>query len=168
MFGIGLGFARETNNYVIKFIAPVFGLIAATFLHYAWNLTGYAAEDVYYYFYFLFMVPAFVGVIILIWFQLGREGNVICDYLRPEIQSGVVTENERKSIATVGGRVMTSIMAFLKGGIRGWTAQHRFRQVAAELAFQRYRVDHGQADRDEALEAAFVQRLRQLAPRSAY
>ena len=175
MFGIGLGFSRETDNRVVKIIAPVAGFFLAMFLHYTWNLTllfdgllkaaaatgiVLRAAPVYYYFYLLFMFPAFLAVITLIMFQLGREGVVISQNLLPEVQSGILGPVELKGLTTVTGRLKATTGALLKGGVQPWIAQRKFHQVASELAFHRYRVAHGISRQDDTLESAFVQRLR--------
>jgi RsiW-degrading membrane proteinase PrsW (M82 family) len=167
MFGIGLGFSQETDNRVVKFIAPVGGFFLAMFLHYAWNLTVLTAIQfpiVYFYFYFVFMLPAFIGTLILIVFQLGREGAIIGERLLPEVQSGILTAEELKRIATVNGRLRATTRALYKGGLKPWLIQRKCHQVASELAFHRFRVAHGTTKRDDALEAAFVQHLRECLP----
>jgi RsiW-degrading membrane proteinase PrsW (M82 family) len=164
MFGIGLGFSRETDSHVVKFVAPVGGFFLAMFMHYAWNLTGLVASQfpiVYFYFYFVFMLPAFIGTLILIVFQLGREGVVIRERLLPELESGVLTAEELDVIATVKGRLRATARALCKGGLKPWLVQRKFHQVASELAFHRFRVAHGTSKRDDALEAEFVQHLRE-------
>jgi len=170
MFGIGLGFSRQTDNRVVKFTAPVGGFFLAMFLHYAWNLTVLTATQfpiVYFYFYFVFMLPAFIGALMLIVFQLGREGAIIRERLLPEVQSGVLTAEELNRIATVNGRLRATARALRKGSLKPWLVQRKFHQVASELAFHRFRVAHGTSERDDALEAAFVQHLRECLPQGA-
>src|SRR5260370_31365836 len=90
MFGFGLGFSRQTDNRVVKFTAPVAGFFLAMFVHYAWNLTGLTATRfpiVYFYFYFVFMLPAFIGALMLIVFQLGRDGAIIGERLLSRLRS---------------------------------------------------------------------------------
>jgi hypothetical protein len=114
MFGFGLGFSRQTDNRVVKFTAPVAGFFLAMFLHYAWNLTVLTATQfpiVYFCFYFVFMLPAFIGAFLLIVFQLGREGAIIGERLLPEVQSRVLTAEELTRIATVSGRLTATARA---------------------------------------------------------
>jgi hypothetical protein len=90
MFGLWLGFSRQTDNRVIKFTAPVGGFFLVMFVHYTWNLTILTASQfpvVYFYFYFVFMLPTFIGAFMLIVFELGREGAIIRERLLPEVQS---------------------------------------------------------------------------------
>jgi RsiW-degrading membrane proteinase PrsW (M82 family) len=179
MFGIGLGFSRETDNRAVKFVAPIAGFFLAMFLHYTWNLTGLfdgllelavangiLARPVpfYFYFYFLFMFPGFVAVITLILFQLGREGTIIGVQLLPEVRSGVLSGDDLKRLSTVRGRMRAGFDAFSRRGFKPWLVQRKFQQIASELAFHRYRVAHGMSQRDEALESAFVEHLHRFLP----
>jgi len=112
----------------------------------------------------LHSLPAFIGALMLIVFQLGREGAIIGERLLPEVQSGVLSAEELKRIATVNGRLRATARALRKGGLKPWLLQRKFHQVASELAFHRFRVAHGTNERDDALEAAFVQHLRECLP----
>jgi len=67
----------------------------------------------------------------------------------------------------VKGRLRATARALRKGGLKPWLVERKFHQVASELAFHRFRVAHGTSERDDALEAAFVQHLRECLPQRA-
>ena len=164
MTGIGLGIARRSNNTLIKFAAPLAGLTVAIILHAIWNgsgfvLTGLAGLA----FSMLVLAPLFmICILAIVAFSLQREGRIIKQYLTPELQSGLVTQQEYDSLGSVRGHLGSSLRA-LRGGFGPWRAHSRFVQAAAELAFHRDRVRRGITSVDAAArEAAYVQTLQQL------
>src|SRR5256712_8047790 len=78
MTGIGLGWARQSNNGFVKVTMPVLGFMLAILMHATWNgtatyggLAGFLAA------YFLIMGPAFVITLMVIFFSLRREGRIV-------------------------------------------------------------------------------------------
>jgi protease PrsW len=168
MTGIGLGLARQSNNILVKFISPVAGLLAAMTLHSLWNFSGIPLGLISFLgVYLLVMVPTLLGVLIVVFFALRREGRIIRHYLAPELQSGLITEQEYNALSSVGGRIGSSFQALSSGGFSGWRAYSRFSQVATELAFHRDRIQRGIASAETASrEGAYVQTLRELRARA--
>ena len=168
MTGIGLGLARQSNNIFVKFVAPLAGLLAAMTLHALWNFSPIPLGLISFLgIYLLVMVPALLGVLIMVFFALRREGRVIRHYLAPELQSGLITQQEYNALSSVGGRIGSSFQALSSGGFSGWRAYSRFSQVATELAFHRDRLQRGITSVDTASrEAAYVQTLRELRARA--
>jgi protease PrsW len=168
MTGIGLGLARQSSNGFVKFAAPVIGLLTAMMLHSLWNfssiplgLVGFLGT------YLLVMVPALIGVLIMVFLGLRREGQVIRYYLTPELQSGLITRQQYDALGSVGGRIGSSFRALGSDGLGGWRANARFSQAATELAFHRDRVQRGITSVDaERREVAYVQSLRELRGRA--
>jgi RsiW-degrading membrane proteinase PrsW (M82 family) len=164
MTGIGLGLARQSSNAFVKFAAPIAGLLAAMMLHALWNFSGIPLGLISFLgTYLLVMVPALIGVLVIVYFGLRREGRVIRYYLTPELQSGLITQQEYETLGSVGGRIGASFRALSSGGFGGWRAYSRFAQAATELAFHRDRVARGITSVDSASrEATYVQLLRGL------
>ena len=164
MTGIGLGLARQSNTAFVKFAAPAAGLLAAMLLHALWNFSGIPLGLIGFLgTYLLVMVPALIGVLVIVFFGLRREGRVIRYYLTPELQSGLLNQQEYNALGSVGGRIGSSFRALSSGGFGGWRAYSRFAQAATELAFHRDRVARGITSVDSASrEATYVQILRGL------
>jgi RsiW-degrading membrane proteinase PrsW (M82 family) len=164
MTGIGLGLARQSNSSFVKFVAPVAGLLAAMMLHALWNFSGVPLGLVGFLgTYLLVMVPALLGVLVMVFLGLRREGLVIRHYLTPELQSGLITRQEYDALGSVGGRIGSSFRALSAGGFGGWRAYSRFSETATELAFHRDRVQRGITSVDAASrEAAYAEGLREL------
>lgn len=168
MTGIGLGLARQSNSSFVKFFAPAAGLLAAMLLHALWNFSGVPLGLVGFFgTYLLVMVPALLGVLVMVFLGLRREGMVIRHYLAPELQSGLITRQEYDALGSVGGRIGSSFRALSSGSFQGWRAYSRFSETATELAFHRDRVQRGITSVDAAgREAAYVKTLRELRERA--
>ena len=168
MTGIGLGLARQSNNTFVKFVAPVVGLLAAMMLHSLWNFSGVPLGLLGFLgVYLVVMVPALIGVLVLVAFGLNREGRVIRHYLTPELQSGLISQHQYDALGSVGGRMGSAFRSLSSGGIGGWRANARFSQAATELAFHRDRVQRGITSVDAASrDSAYVQTLRELRART--
>jgi len=147
--GIGLGLARQSRNMAVKIIAPPLGFGAAIAMHSIWN--GSAAlfgGPVFLLTYIVFMVPAFLIMLIVIAVALRREGNLVREFLQPDFQSGLLTQQEYAQLCTIRGRMGASYSAFSRGGITHWRACRQFNQIASELAFHRNRVSRGIGSQD--------------------
>jgi hypothetical protein len=128
----------------MKIIAPVLGFGAAIAMHSIWN--GSAAlfgGPVFLLTYIVFMVPAFLIMLVVIAIALRREGNLVREFLQPDFQSGLLTQQEYTQLCTIRGRMGASYTAFSRGGFGHWRACRQFNQVASELAFHRNRVARG-------------------------
>jgi RsiW-degrading membrane proteinase PrsW (M82 family) len=162
--GIGLGLARQSSNMAIKFITPILGLLAAIAMHSIWNgsavIFGGAGFILTY---VLIMVPAFFIMFVVIALALRREGQLVREYLGPDLHGGLLTQQEYKQLGTITGRMGASFNALSRGGFSNWQACRRLNQTASELAFHRSRVARGirAADAHER-EAAYRQALADL------
>ncbi|HYP01175.1 MAG TPA: PrsW family intramembrane metalloprotease [Pyrinomonadaceae bacterium] len=163
MTGIGLGLATHTKNGFVRFFAPALGLLLAMFLHSLWNFSASISAGLYFIVYFLIMVPMFVAVLVSIYFALRREGRIVREHLRHDLEHGRLTPAELDLLASVRGRMGASFRALQRGGYRSWRTRREFNRVASELAFHRNRVAQGVAVGDgEAVEAFYVRQLTEL------
>lgn len=150
MTGIGLGIARQTRNTALKFLAPLLGFGAAIAMHSIWN--GSAAlfgGVVFLLTYIMLMVPAFIVMLIVIAVALRKEGHVVREFLQPDFQSGLLTQQEYNQLCTIRGRMGASYNALSRGGMAHWRACRQFNQIGSELAFHRSRIARGIRSRDE-------------------
>lgn len=163
MTGIGLGLASQTKNGFTKFFAPVFGLLLAMFLHSLWNFSASISAALYFIVYFLIMVPMFVAVLVSIFFALRREGRIVREHLRHDLEHGRLTHMEVEILASVRGRMGASFRALTSGGYGSWRTRRQFNRVASELAFHRNRVARGQVIKDgAAVEELYLRQLMEL------
>ncbi|HJR07082.1 MAG TPA: PrsW family intramembrane metalloprotease [Pyrinomonadaceae bacterium] len=163
MTGIGLGLATQTKNGFVKFLAPVLGLMLAMILHSLWNLSASINAALYFIVYFLIMVPMFVAVLVSIYFALKREGRIVREHLRYDLEHGRLTPAELELLASIRGRMGASFRALQKGGYRSWRTRREFNRVASELAFHRNRIAQGALVKDgAAVEELYVRQLTEL------
>ncbi len=168
--GIGLGLARQSNNMAVKITTPVLGLLAAIFMHSIWNGSGAIfGGGVFILTYILIMVPAFVILLVIIIFALRREGQLVREFLLPDLHAGLLNHQEYSQLCTIRGRMGASYTAFSKGGMAHWRACRQLNQLGSELAFHRSRVARGLSDEEErerefAYQTAIRDVLRQLRP----
>ena len=163
MTGIGLGLATQTKSRLAKFFFPALGLLLAMLLHSLWNLSASINAALYFIVYFLIMVPVFVAVLVSIYFALRREGRIVREHLRHDLEHGRLTQLEVEMLASIRGRTGASFRALTSGGYRSWRTRREFNRVASELAFHRNRIAQGQAVKDgAAVEALYVRQLTEL------
>jgi RsiW-degrading membrane proteinase PrsW (M82 family) len=170
MTGIGLGISRQVRNGFVKFIMPLIGLGLAMFLHFLWNFSASFAGSLagFLAIYAVLMVPIFLITLGIVFFALIREGRVVREFLLPDIQRGLFTEDEYNRLITIRGRLASSLRAFRSGGIGVWRARMQYNQAASELAFHRSRVARGIVRMDQEMaerEQAIVQLLMELRQR---
>jgi hypothetical protein len=144
MTGIGLGWARQSDNGFIKITMPVLGFMLAILMHATWNgsvtfggLVGFVVA------YCVVMAPAFVITLMTIFFALRREGRIVREFLYVDCQNGLLAPHEYEKLCSVRGRMGLSWNALTKRGFATWRERMKYNQAASELAFHRSRVKRG-------------------------
>ena len=168
MTGIGLGWARQSNNKAIKFLMPLIGFGLAMFLHATWNFSASFGPAIFFLTYGAVMIPTFVFALVSIIFAWRREGRVVREYLLCDLQRGIFSQEEYNRLCTVRGRMGASFRALTKGGFDKWRARMEYNQIASELAFHRNRVARGFMSNPQAAaerEAGYLQLLQDLRQR---
>lgn len=144
MTGIGLGWARQSNNGFIKLVTPVLGFMLAILMHATWNGSAvYGGGLGFFLAYFMIMGPAFIVTLMVIFFSVRREGRIVRQFLYPEYQSGFFSQQEYDKLCTVRGRIGMSWRVLRTRGFSMWRTRMRCNQLASELAFHRSRVARG-------------------------
>jgi RsiW-degrading membrane proteinase PrsW (M82 family) len=144
MTGIGLGWARQSNNGFIKITMPVLGFMLAVLMHATWNGTAtYGGTAGFVAAYFLIMGPAFIITLMVIFFSWRREGRIVRQFLHTDYQNGFFDAQEYEKLCTVRGRMGLSWNALTTRGFSYWRTRRRCNQMASELAFHRSRVARG-------------------------
>jgi len=167
MTGIGLGLARQSRNTFVKLVMPVLGLLTAISMHAIWNGSVVLFGGLGFLFaYLVIMVPAFVIILAVIVVALRREGQVVKEFLHPDLQGGRLTQQEYERLCTIRGRMGASFNAFSRGGVGSWRACRQANQLASELAFHRSRVARGLSKQNaDEREAAYQTALQDLLTR---
>lgn len=157
--GIGLAMARNTHNRIIKVIAPFIGLILAILTH---SLHNTLATVLVY----MYELGGLVVTILVDWtswlvvfgviiWAIVRERKWIRHYLKEEVDTGLITQEQYELVQTVGKRIIMQSRALFKEP-HGQT-RHLF-QLCAELAQKKHHLARLGPDM-ETLRA--IDRLRQ-------
>jgi hypothetical protein len=136
-------------------------------MHSIWNGSGVLfGGGAFILTYILIMIPAFFIMLVVIVLALRREGQIVREYLTPDFQGGLLTQQEYEKLGSVFGRMGYSLNALSRGGFGHWQAARQLNQTASELAFHRSRVARGiiAADARER-ELAYRQALENLLKR---
>lgn len=170
MTGIGLGLARQSHNRATKLIMPLAGLALAMILHSGWNASAFFGRKfqsgaLVILTYFMVMVPVFIGVLLSVVLALRREGRILSEHLRCDLERGLLSEGEYLRLCTIRGRMSASFDALTRNGVGAWRDRRRFNRLTSELAFHRNRVARGitaRAGSDALREANYMREIHQL------
>ncbi|HVS20439.1 MAG TPA: PrsW family intramembrane metalloprotease [Pyrinomonadaceae bacterium] len=144
MTGIGLGWARQSDNGFVKITMPVLGFMLAILMHMIWNGSAtYGGGAGFFVAYFVIMGPAFIVTMMVIFFSLRREGRIVRQFLYPDYQNGLFAQQEYEKLCSIRGRMGMSWSALTTRGFSTWRTRMRCNQIASELAFHRSRVARG-------------------------
>jgi RsiW-degrading membrane proteinase PrsW (M82 family) len=140
MTGIGIGWARESDNPNVRAFAPVGGLALAIALHALWNASAQAGA--FFPVYLITMAPAFLAVLLVVRRSLLREETILRRFLRRYVAEGALSPAQLDEICASwsGARAIRR---------RLLARDEDLHLVAIELAFHRWR-----STRDSILDAA--------------
>lgn len=164
MTGIGLGAARESDKTWVKWVAPPAGIGMAMLLHGLWNLSA-SYGLAFFAAYFLIMMPAVVGVLVIAGFSLAREANIIRAHLAAVVADGVLSRDDVIVVTSVMGRLRASTRALMEGGFGQWIARRRFHALATDLAFHSWRCSRETTEHAYATHSALVAEVRAVRER---
>jgi len=170
MTGIGLGLVSRAPRPGARLLLPPLGFAVAVLLHAAWNSAAYFTDRfenglIVVGTYFVFMVPIFCGLLLVVAFALRHEGGILREHLRADCESGLLTRDEYDRLCSLRGRMGATLGALARRGLSASQARARLNRAASELAFHRHRVARGVtrgAEQDAAREAAYVRDIQQL------
>jgi protease PrsW len=170
MTGVGLGLVARTRKPGPRLLLPPLGFALAVLLHAAWNAAAYFTDQfenglIVLGTYFLFMVPIFCGMLIVVVFALRHEGGILREHLRADCERGLIAPDEYARLCSLRGRAGATLNALRRRGLSASRARARLNRAASELAFHRHRVARGVtrgAAEDAAREADYVRHIQQL------
>ena len=143
--GIGLGIAATANRPRLRVVAPLVGYLIAVLLHGLWNGAAVSGFRGFVLAYFLIMVPAFAGLVVLVLWARRREGRIVAANLPDYVAAGWLSPAEANALASLSARRYAEVWARRHKGKPGRAAVRRFEDTATELAFLRERMKRGTA-----------------------
>ncbi|MFC7406135.1 PrsW family intramembrane metalloprotease [Georgenia alba] len=160
--GIALGFASRSRNSLTWVWAFPIGLVGAMLLHAVWNASA-SLGGVMLVAYFLFQVPLFAAVIVLVVWLRNDEKATIGNRLSEYAQAGWFAPHEIQMLTSLKGRRLARSWAGARGA-RAKEAMKTFQKQATALAYTRQRALTGRYDfgvqRDEQELLATVNQAR--------
>lgn len=151
--GIGLGTAAQSRSPLTRLVAPLAGYAVAVALHASWNRSAVAGLGGFISTYVGFMVPVFLGLIVVASGLRRREARLITATLPDYARAGWLPPQDLPMLATPRARRTSRSAARAAGRGREMAA---YQDAAVELAFLRARAGSGHrvedlADRELAL-----------------
>jgi RsiW-degrading membrane proteinase PrsW (M82 family) len=173
MTGIGLGVAARTPVRLVRWLAPLTGLLVAMMLHGSWNFMVVLAQqsgrpEVLLYGYFSVMVPIFFALVGFAMWLRGREARLTQLMLPAYARAGWLSPPEVASLATVGRRLAARRWARRVSGEAGVAAMRGYQFAATQLSLLRDGVLRGLRDAPRERERAAVEERELLSAITGY
>lgn len=160
--GIGFGIARHSPSRFVRFIAPVFGLLAAITAHSLHNATISFVQD-YPALLCLNLLANWGGALFVfatMIFAIRRERQWIQVQLRDEVTSHTLTERQYKITSSPTRRFSALLGALLRSGPTRWWKVGQYFDALTELAYKK----HARSRRgDDGATEALIEQLRMQA-----
>ena len=161
--GVGLGIAAMRSRGILRYVAPVLGLLVAMGLHAFWNTIALVGAEGALTLYAVCQLPLFVVAGAFAAWARRREGRIIGQELSAYAATGWLQPPEVSMLASMPQRREARRWASSRGGRAAARTMHDFQDQATELAFLRHRVRHGTAPADaREQEYALLQEITDL------
>lgn len=153
--GAAIGWSRSRyHRGMARIIVPIVGFGLAILQHALWNggvfvINDLQGGDATVWSVVLIEAPLFVLPAAIILFLIARTSSqrelaILRDQLAPEVEYGVLTPNEYRTLTTGPLRRKVMHASVLRGGRPREEILEDFHQTAAELAFRKYHLSRGE------------------------
>ena len=157
MTGIGCGFARESHQAGIRWIAPLVGLLGAMFLHALWNLLASFSSGTFFFGYLVLQIPLFLMFVMAFFYLVRREGRILSDALAFEVQRGLLTQDQLNTLVSLFGRTRW-VMAGA-GSSERVNARRQFMRTASKLGLCHWHVSRAVSAQSQTASFPLIPRL---------
>jgi RsiW-degrading membrane proteinase PrsW (M82 family) len=148
LIGIGFGVARHARSVLLRFTAPLLGLIAAIGAHSLHNTSLLLASEMEGLI-CLALVADWGGVLfvfVIMLLALRRERQWIITQLKDEVARQTLTNAQFETAYSIGRRLGVRLQALLTGGPALWLRMGRYFHILTKLAYQKQaRLMRGEA-----------------------
>ncbi|MGZ8746164.1 MAG: PrsW family intramembrane metalloprotease [Mycobacterium sp.] len=146
MFALGVWFALQNRNPVVKAFYILLGYLGAVIMHALWNGSSVIGPETYLAVYVFWMVPVFVFAIVLGVRSRKKEQRIVAAKLPGMLAAQLVTPSEATWLNSIKNRKLAIAQASRTGGKPAGKAVKAFAAQVVELAFVRDRIDRGFGD----------------------
>ncbi|MEV0273124.1 PrsW family intramembrane metalloprotease [Hamadaea sp. NPDC050747] len=148
MTGVGIGIAARTASPVVRWLAPIAGLLVAMMLHGTWNLIPTIAAAtgqtiLVLYGYFALEMPIFLAMVGFALWLRSHEGRITVRALPAYVRAGWFSPPEVAALASLGRRHAARTWAKRVAGDPGRKAMSAFQFAATRLALVRDGIERG-------------------------
>ncbi|NUR73634.1 MAG: PrsW family intramembrane metalloprotease [Hamadaea sp.] len=148
MTGVGIGVAARTASPLVRWLAPIAGLLVAMMLHGTWNLIPTIAAAtgqtiLVLYGYFALEMPIFLAMVAFALWLRSHEGRITVRALPAYVQAGWLSPPEVAALASLGRRHAARTWAKRVAGDPGRKAMSVFQFAATRLALVRDGIERG-------------------------
>jgi len=143
VFGASLGYARMSRRGILRWLAPPLGLLGAMMLHGVHNLFASLSDELCFGL-FISLASDWGGVLVIlavIWLSARQEKQWIATYLKPEVSSGLITQQDYDMISSYRRRQAALWQARLRFDRAETSRVGKLTQLATELAFKIHQGD---------------------------
>ncbi len=137
--GIGFGVARHARSALLRYTAPLLGLIAAIGAHSLHNTSLLLASEMEGLI-CLALVADWGGVLfvfVIMLLALRRERQWIITQLKDEVARQTLTNAQFEAAYSIGRRLRVRLQALLTGGPALWLRTGRYFHILTKLAYQK-------------------------------
>jgi RsiW-degrading membrane proteinase PrsW (M82 family) len=157
MTGIGCGYARESHQPGVRWIAPAAGYVAAMFLHALWNTLASFRSETFFFGYFVLQVPLFIIFVCSFVYLVRREGRILQQSLSFEVQRGLLTPEQLNMLVSLTGRTRW-VMAAAGNTVR-MEARRQFLRAASKLGLCHWHVSRAISAQSQTASFPLIPRL---------
>jgi RsiW-degrading membrane proteinase PrsW (M82 family) len=144
MTGIAAGVASNSRNPVVRLIAVLIGYALAVTLHALWNASASLHEgEAFIGVYAFIMVPLFLAMIAIVFWQRRREQRIVIEQLPGFAQAGWIAPSEIALLSSLAGRRGWRAAVRRRSGKRVAKAVTDYQAAVTDLAFLRSRMARG-------------------------
>ena len=157
MTGIGCGFARESHQAGIRWIAPLVGMLSAMFLHALWNLLASFSSGTFFFGYLVLQIPLFLLFVSAFFYLVRREGRILNDALAFEVHRGLLTQDQLNTLVSLFGRTR-----WVMAGARSReciSARRQFLRTASKLGLCHWHVSRAVSAQSQTASFPLIPRL---------
>ncbi|MGQ0576455.1 MAG: PrsW family intramembrane metalloprotease [Pseudonocardia sp.] len=169
MIGIAAGVAAGQRSTAARVGTVALGYVGAVLLHALWNGSAtFFGGGAFFGVYLLVMLPLFVGMIVLVVWQRGREQRIVVEQLPGFAQAGWIAPTEVPLLSSMAGRRGWKAAVQRRSGKPAAKAVGDYQAAVTELAFLRARIARGSVSasarqwHDEVLRELFAARRRAI------
>ena len=157
MTGIGCGFARESHQAGVRWLAPLVGFLSAMFLHALWNLLASFSSETFIFGYLMLQVPLFLLFVGAFLYLVRREGRILQQALTFEVQRGLLTPAQLTMLVSLFGRTRW-VMAGA-GNRDRVGARRQFLRTASKLGLCHWHVARAVSAQSQTASFPLIPRL---------